>query len=123
MREPCAVEAVWEALGTVMDPCCAAGGHRISIVDLGLISRVDVIADTVEIGITFTEVGCPFTHRVIDRIESSVLALDCFRAVQVVPEWKPAWTPERMNEHARSALGESRGALRLRLEGSGPLTN
>jgi metal-sulfur cluster biosynthetic enzyme len=110
---------VWRALDEVIDPCLAAAGHRISVVDLGLISRVDAMPGAVEIGITFTEVGCPFTHRVIDQIESRVLGLRRFETVRVVPEWRPAWTPERMNDRARAALSESRTSLRLRLSRAG----
>jgi len=104
-------DAVWVALAEVLDPCMAAGGHRVSVVDLGLITRVNLDSEGVEIGITFTEVGCPFTHRVIDRIESTVLGLGFFKSVRVTPEWQPGWTPERMNKVALNALQSGRQKL------------
>lgn len=104
-------DAVWAALERVVDPCLAAAGHRISVVGLGLITRVDELGDQLEIGITFTEVGCPFTHRVIDRIEQEMATLGGYAGVRVVPEWRPGWTPERLAPEARAALGDSRRLL------------
>lgn len=117
MRDPASsADGVWRALHEVLDPCLAAGGHRVSVVDLGLITRVEAGASTLEIGITFTEVGCPFTHRVIDRIECELRKLEQFETIRVVPEWLPGWTPQRMNATARRALGDGRLALRQHLD-------
>lgn len=106
------IQAVWGALNEVADPCMAAGGHRVSIVDLGLITGVESTGQHLDIGITFTEVGCPFTHRVIDEIENRINELMLFESVQVTPGWLPGWTPDRMNDVAKAAL--KNGQLRLR---------
>ena len=114
---------VWVALQAVMDPCLAASGHPMSVLDLGLISGVTEDGQTIEVRITFTEVGCQFTHRVISSIEDRLLALDRFRHVRVVPEWRPGWTEERMTEHARSALAQGRLHMVKRIaRGETPLT-
>ena len=99
---------VWAALQGVMDPCLAASGHPMSVLDLGLISGVTEDGETIEVRITFTEVGCQFTHRVISSIEDRLLGLDRFRHVRVVPEWRPGWTEARMTEQARAALAQGR---------------
>ena len=106
------IDAVWSALNEVADPCMAAGGHRVSIVDLGLITGVESTGRHLDIGITFTEVGCPFTHRVIDEIETRVNKLMMFESVKVTPGWLPGWTPGRMNDVARTALKSSQLQLR-----------
>lgn len=106
------IDAVWSALNEVADPCMAAGGHRVSIVDLGLITGVESTGRHLDIGITFTEVGCPFTHRVIDEIETRVNKLMMFESVKVTPGWLPGWTPARMNDVARTALKSSQLQLR-----------
>lgn len=114
---------VWAALQGVMDPCLAASGHPMSILDLGLVSGVTEEGETIELRITFTEVGCQFTHRVISSIEDRLLALDRFRHVRVVPEWRPGWTEERMTEQARAALAQGRLHMRKRIaRGESPLT-
>jgi metal-sulfur cluster biosynthetic enzyme len=99
---------VWTALQGVIDPCLAASGHCMSVLDLGLISGVTEDGETIEVRITFTEVGCQFTHRVISSIEDRLLALDRFRHVRVLPEWRPGWTEERMTDQARAALAQGR---------------
>src|SRR5207245_9970646 len=47
--------AVWSALAEIPDPEIPA----ISVVDLGIVHRVDVSADTVRVEILPTVVGCP----------------------------------------------------------------
>ena len=52
-------DALWNALADIRDPCMSAAGLDLSVVDLGLITRVDVSDNLIEIGITFTSVGVP----------------------------------------------------------------
>ena len=114
---------VWAALQGVLDPCLAASGHSMSVLDLGLVSGITEEGETIELRITFTEVGCQFTHRVISSIEDRLLALDRFRHVRVVPEWRPGWTEERMTEAARAALAQGRLHMVKRIvRGESPLT-
>lgn len=105
--EDCAPD-VRAALHEVMDPCLVAAGHPMSILDLGLITRVREDAGTIEIGITFTEVGCQFTHRVMTSIEDRIRALGRHHDVRVVPDWRPGWTELRMGDRARAALANGR---------------
>lgn len=104
-------EAVYEALDMVKDPCMTAGGHDLSILDLGLVYGVEVQDGRVRIDITLTEVGCIFTHRIIGAVYDAIEALPEAKEVEVIPRWAPAWTPERLNEKARHALEGSRVAM------------
>ena len=103
------------ALDEVFDPCLLAAGHRMSVLALGLISRVQESTSGIEVGITFTEVGCQFTHRVMLSIEERLRSLGRFDEVRIVPDWSSAWTPERMRADARQALDEGRVRLAGRL--------
>jgi len=106
------VEAVYEALDTVKDPCMVAGGHDLSVLDLGLVYGVEVQGDgRVRVDMTLTEVGCIFTHRVFGEVYDAVEALPGAEEVEVVPRWSPVWTPERLNPKARRALEGSRNAM------------
>jgi metal-sulfur cluster biosynthetic enzyme len=106
------VEAVREALERVKDPCMEAAGLDLSILDLGLVYDVQVHEDdSVRVDMTLTELGCIFTHRVIGAVYDMVEALPGVGEVEVVPRWAPVWTPERLNQKARSALEESRSAM------------
>lgn len=73
------VEAVYEALGTVKDPCMVTGGHDLSILDLGLVYGVEAQeGGRVRVDMTLTEVGCIFTHRIFG---------DVYDAVEALPGW------------------------------------
>jgi len=108
--------AVRQALETVKDPCMVAGGLDLTIVDLGLVTDVAINDDNIRIEITFTEVGCQFTHRVIDSIYTAVEAVSGEAEVQVVPQWNKAWTPEWMSEVGRVEFYAARERLAERLK-------
>jgi metal-sulfur cluster biosynthetic enzyme len=109
------VEAVYEALGTVKDPCMVAGGHDLSILDLGLVYGVETQegqeGGRVRVEMTLTEVGCIFTHRVFGDVYDALEALPEVEEVEVVPRWMPVWTPERLNQKAKQALEGSCNAM------------
>jgi metal-sulfur cluster biosynthetic enzyme len=78
----------------------------INIVDLGLVYRVDVMPEAVEIDITATSPACPMGALLMEEVEAaaaSVLAPDSRVDVRLV--WDPPWTPERMSGMARVRLG------------------
>jgi metal-sulfur cluster biosynthetic enzyme len=106
------VEAVYEALDRVEDPCMKAAGLDLSILDLGLVYGVEVQeGGRVRIDLTLTELGCIFTHRVFGGVYDAVEALPGAKKVEVTPRWTPVWTEERLNQKARSALADSRSAM------------
>jgi metal-sulfur cluster biosynthetic enzyme len=107
--------AVRAALAAVKDPCMVAGGLDLSIIDLGLISALEVNQGRVDIRITFTEVGCQFTHRVIDSIYTAVEALAGVEDVSVTPAWDKAWTPEWMTPAGQEAFAAAKDRFAGRL--------
>jgi len=108
---PPTVEDVYEALDTVKDPCMVAGGHDLSILDLGLVYSVEAKDGRVRVDMTLTEVGCIFTHRVFSDVYDAIEALTGVKEVEVVPRWTPVWTEECLNQKARTALEGSRTAM------------
>jgi len=93
-------EEVMEVLRNVEDPELA-----FSIVDLGLVYRVDVKESAIEVDFTLTYPGCP-AEDIIRRDIIETLR-DAFGLVEVAANivWSPLWGPERMSEEARVALG------------------
>ena len=99
--DPPTVAAVREALHAVDDPEVG-----MSIVELGLVYRIDVAPGRVHVEMTMTSPSCPL---------GELLSEDARRAVgAVVPDgvdvnielvWDPPWTPERMSDAARRVLG------------------
>jgi len=114
------VEAVYEALDLVEDPCMKAAGLDLSILDLGLVYGVDTQEDgRVRVDLTLTEIGCIFTHRIFGAVYDAVEALPGVKEVEVVPRWTPVWTEERLSQKARSALADSRSAMFRTIKGRG----
>ena len=93
-------EEVMEILRNVEDPELA-----FSIVDLGLVYRIDVKETAIEVDFTLTYPGCP-AEDIIRRDIIETLR-DAFGLVDVnaTTVWSPLWGPERMSEEARVALG------------------
>ena len=90
---------VWDALGRVSDP-----EYPLSIVDLGMVYGVRTHANTVEIALTFTSIGCPAIDMIVSDIHGAVDSLDGVDDVQVEIVWSPPWTRERITERGRRIL-------------------
>lgn len=89
---------VWERLGKVMDP-----ELDISIVDLGLIYKVEVRGERIVITMTLTTPGCPLAP-VIDQMIKEALG-DLNGKIEIKLVWEPVWSLERMSEEGRLKLG------------------
>jgi metal-sulfur cluster biosynthetic enzyme len=94
------VDEVTEALRDVIDPELG-----LDFVELGLIYDVAVSDQSVRITYTLTSPGCPIGPQVAEQIEEFVSELDGVAEVQPVMTFSPPWTPERMSEDAKFALG------------------
>ena len=95
------VDDVTEALRDVIDPELG-----LDFVELGLIYDVDVDEQgTVKVTYTLTSPGCPIGPQVSEQIEEFVGELEGVREVQPTMTFSPPWTPERMSEDAKFALG------------------
>ena len=94
------VEDVTDALRDVIDPELG-----LDFVELGLIYDIEVEGPTVRVTYTLTSPGCPIGPQVSEQIEEFVGELDGVEDVQSTMTFSPPWTPERMSEDAKFALG------------------
>ncbi len=94
------VEDVNDALREVIDPELG-----LDFVELGLIYEVEVQGGNVSVTYTLTSPGCPIGPQVSEQIEEFVSELDGVEDVQSTMTFTPPWTPERMSEDAKFALG------------------
>ena len=95
------VDEITEALRDVIDPELG-----LDFVELGLIYDVTVDdAGVVRVTYTLTSPGCPIGPQVSEQIEKFVGELDGVSDVQPTMTFSPPWTPERMSEDAKFALG------------------
>ncbi|HEY3726894.1 MAG TPA: metal-sulfur cluster assembly factor [Solirubrobacteraceae bacterium] len=94
------VDEVTDALRDVIDPELG-----LDFVELGLIYDVEVDGATVRITYTLTSPGCPIGPQVSEQIEEFVGELQGVQEVEPTMTFTPPWTPERMSEDAKFALG------------------
>jgi metal-sulfur cluster biosynthetic enzyme len=94
------VEDVTDALRDVIDPELG-----LDFVELGLIYNVEIDGGTVRVTYTLTSPGCPIGPQVSEQIEEFVGELEGVEDVQSTMTFSPPWTPERMSEDAKFALG------------------
>jgi metal-sulfur cluster biosynthetic enzyme len=94
------VEDVTDVLRDVIDPELG-----LDFVELGLIYDVEVEGGAVRVTYTLTSPGCPIGPQVSEQIEEFVSELDGVEEVHPVMTFSPPWTPERMSEDAKFALG------------------
>ena len=96
-----AEDQVIAALRTVHDP-----EIPVNIYDLGLIYDTTIHEDgTIEIEMSLTAPGCPVAGEMPGEVARAVAALPGAGEVTVRLVWDPPWTPERMSEDAKLALG------------------
>lgn len=92
--------ACLDALRKVIDPEIG-----VNIVDVGLIYRVDVNDEAVEVDYTLTSPGCPLAETIKQDIERYVGEAADGLAVKVELVWTPPWHIDFMSEEARLELG------------------
>jgi metal-sulfur cluster biosynthetic enzyme len=94
------VEDIQEVLRDVIDPELG-----LDFVELGLIYGIEVEGGNVKVTYTLTTPACPIGPQVSEQIEEYVSELAGVEQVEPVMTFSPPWTPERMSEDAKFALG------------------
>jgi metal-sulfur cluster biosynthetic enzyme len=94
------VDDVTDALRDVIDPELG-----LDFVELGLIYDVEVQGGDVHITYTLTSPGCPIGPQVSEQMAEFVSELDGVNDVRSTMTFSPPWTPDRMSEDAKFALG------------------
>jgi metal-sulfur cluster biosynthetic enzyme len=89
-----------DALSNVIDPELG-----LDFVELGLIYAVEVADGDVKVTFTLTTPGCPIGPQVDEQIQEFVGELDGVKTVESVMVFTPPWSPEKMSEDAKFALG------------------
>jgi metal-sulfur cluster biosynthetic enzyme len=94
------VEDVMEALSNVIDPELG-----LDFVELGLVYGVEIDGGNVRVTYTLTTPGCPIGPQVAEQMEEFVGEVEGVQSVQSELVFTPPWSPERMSEDAKFALG------------------
>ena len=91
---------VLEALSNVIDPELG-----LDFVELGLVYGVEIDGSTVNVTFTLTTPACPIGPQVSEQIEEFVGDLEGVDEVTSEMVFTPPWSPEKMSEDAKFALG------------------
>jgi metal-sulfur cluster biosynthetic enzyme len=91
---------VTEALSNVIDPELG-----LDFVELGLVYDVNIDGGTVNITFTLTTPACPIGPQVSEQMKEFVGELDGVEEVVPAMVFTPPWTPDKMSEDAKFALG------------------
>lgn len=96
------VSAVKKILKGIPDPEIG-----VSLLDLGLIYKIDINAKTgkVDILMTLTTIGCPLFEQIAGPIREAVGKLRGVKTVEVMLTFEPPWNPDMMSAEARMQLG------------------
>ncbi len=94
-------ERVIEAVSSVYDP-----EIPVNIYELGLIYDIDIKDNgDVKLWMTLTAPACPVAGTLPQQVANVVSYLEGTGEVEVELVWDPPWTPDRMSEDAKLALG------------------
>jgi metal-sulfur cluster biosynthetic enzyme len=93
-------ELVTDALSNVIDPELG-----LDFVELGLIYAVTVDGGDVHVTFTLTTPACPIGPQVTEQIKEFVGELEGVESVETSMVFAPPWTPDKMSEDAKFALG------------------
>jgi metal-sulfur cluster biosynthetic enzyme len=94
------LEDVEDALTNVIDPELG-----LDFVELGLIYGVEIDGGNIHVTFTLTTPACPIGPQVSEQIEEFVSDLDGVDDVTSSMIFTPPWSPEKMSEDAKFALG------------------
>lgn len=90
---------IYQLLNEIPDPEIPV----ISIIDLGVVRKVDIEGDKLTISITPTYSGCPAMKQIEQDIVTK-LNTEGFDNVEVKMVFTPAWTTDWISEEARERL-------------------
>ena len=93
-------EDITEALSNVIDPELG-----LDFVELGLVYDVGIEGGTVNITFTLTTPACPIGPQVSEQMKEFVGEIDGVEEVVPTMVFTPPWTPDKMSEDAKFALG------------------
>jgi metal-sulfur cluster biosynthetic enzyme len=91
-------DAVWNALERVEDP-----ELPLSIVDLGLVRRLDITDGAVSVGLTYTSLACPCVEMIREDVDAAVRAVPYVRSVRVDDVLEP-WSRDDVTPEGRDLL-------------------
>jgi len=113
-------ERVRDRLDDVIDPCSAANGTDLSLVEMGLVDDVEVAAHDVTVSLRLTSPFCTQIPYFIEEIEETVGELDGVSSVTLETDRGLEWHQGMMTESAQARREERKAARVEKLESNPP---
>jgi metal-sulfur cluster biosynthetic enzyme len=95
MTDPALFSRIEAQLARIVEPCSIAFGQPISIVEMGLIDRIDVADGHAEITLCLTDASCVHFAGMQGFIRDELLELPEISSVEVRQTLDLLWTPDR----------------------------
>jgi len=93
-------DEVFEALTNVIDPELG-----LDFVELGLVYGVEIDGGAVHVTFTLTTPACPIGPMVTEQMQEFVGEIEGVESVDTSMVFSPPWSPDKMSEDAKFALG------------------
>lgn len=94
-------DAVHAVLDTIIDPCSAANGTDLSIVEMGLLDDIRIQDGHVDVDLMVTSPMCTMIPYFIKEIRRDVGELDGVESVEVAADNGLEWVPSMMSDDAK----------------------
>ena len=105
------IARVWETLRGIEDPCMCLAGKGLSIVDMGIVTKVEAREGAVRVELVFTDPSCLFELRITGAMEERLAALEGVETFRVDIECGPIWTTDRLSAKATARFAADRARL------------
>ena len=103
-------------LDEIIDPCSAANGTDLGLVEMGLVADVEVESSHVTVSLRLTSPFCTQIPYFVDEIEERVGDLDGVSSVSLETDQGMEWHQGMMTDSARRQREERKAARMEQLE-------
>ena len=99
---PCQLQPdeIMELLRPIKDPDIG-----VSIVELGLIYKIENKDSHIHVDITFTTPACPYGPQLLEEVRYTINAIEGVKSVDVNVVWDPPWSLDKISEATRLEMG------------------
>jgi metal-sulfur cluster biosynthetic enzyme len=111
-------EILLQRLRTVIEPCSILMGNPISILEMGLLERLDHEDGHVRVILCLTDPGCVHFRGMRDYITHALLKVPGVSSVEVSLTTEKLWTPDRTGSAHRIRLERRTPPQSIRAQGS-----
>lgn len=94
-------DRVRQKLRGITDPCSAANGSDLNIVEMGLVEDIEVEGKEVRVDMRLTTPACHMVPYFLEEIEEKVGTFSSVESVSVETDDGMEWRPEMMSERAK----------------------